>query len=59
MERHQAADFLFLGSMLENEKSKVFVDDVHYNEATNRRIAEAVVDALLRLPGPAVPESKL
>ncbi len=47
MEKLQAPDFVFLGDMTENTKGKVYVDDVHYNEATNEEIAARIGDAIV------------
>jgi hypothetical protein len=46
MEKLQAPDYLFLGDMTENASNKVYVDDVHYNEETNERIAIKIGEAI-------------
>lgn len=46
MEQMTDPDFLFLGAMFEDMNEKVFVDDVHYNEVTNQRIADRLAVAL-------------
>jgi len=40
------ADFLYLGEMLWGISEKVFVDDVHYNERYNEKIAGRICDRL-------------
>jgi lysophospholipase L1-like esterase len=46
MENMTGDDYLFLGDMLHGVSEKVFVDDVHYNEALNERIAEKISTGL-------------
>jgi hypothetical protein len=46
MSEYRAPDFLNLGDMLENVTEKVFVDDVHYNEIVNERIAARICDVM-------------
>lgn len=46
MSRYRSDDFLYLGDMLEHVTEKVFVDDVHYNEVLNERIAARISDRL-------------
>jgi hypothetical protein len=46
METYKAEDYLFLGSLLEKATSKVYVDDVHYNETVNEAIAQQICDRL-------------
>lgn len=48
MEAYKADDYLFLGDLLEKAASKVYVDDVHYNEDVNELIAQKIC-ALLKL----------
>jgi hypothetical protein len=47
MERLVAPDFLFLGHLTEGMTKKVYVDDVHYNEAMNEEIAIKISQAIL------------
>ncbi len=42
MKFYSSPDFLYLGEFLANVREKVFVDDVHYNEKFNSRIAAAI-----------------
>lgn len=46
MKSYEGDHFLYLGDMLEGTSEKVFVDDVHYNEATNKRIASKIAERL-------------
>lgn len=46
MSKDQSPDFLFLGDLLADMHEKVFVDDVHYNEPMNERIARRIVEKL-------------
>lgn len=46
MEQHPEPDLLYLGHMFEGVNRKVFVDEVHYNEETNQRIAERIGEAI-------------
>lgn len=50
LEKYQSPDFLYLGSMLEHVTTKVFVDDVHYNESTGEAIAARVFERVQRMP---------
>ena len=50
MSKDQSPDFLFLGDLLADVHEKVFVDDVHYNEPMNERIARRIVEKLQILP---------
>lgn len=51
MKRDDAPDLLYLGAMLSDVHEKVFVDDVHYNEKWNRRVAEAIADRIIGAAG--------
>ena len=42
MSKDQSPDFLFLGDLLADVHEKVFVDDMHYNEPMNERIARRI-----------------
>ena len=44
MEQLRVRDFLYFGMMLEGVREKVFVDDVHYNEAINEKIARRIAN---------------
>jgi hypothetical protein len=46
MKGYSKADFLYLGEMLWGVPEKVFVDDVHYNERYNEKIAARICDRL-------------
>ena len=46
MENFKAPDFLFLGDLTATATQKVYVDDVHYNEATNEKIASNISAAI-------------
>jgi hypothetical protein len=48
LEAYAAPDFLYLGDMLEGVAEKVFVDDTHYNEVWNERIAQRIADQLMQ-----------
>ena len=43
---YSSSDFLYLGEFLENVSEKVFVDDVHYNEKYNDKIAFKIYNLL-------------
>jgi hypothetical protein len=44
MKYYSSPDFLYLGEFLANVREKVFVDDVHYNEKFNEKIAAAICE---------------
>ena len=46
MENLKSPGFLFLGDMMEKATEKAYVDDVHYNEATNEQIAMKISEAI-------------
>jgi lysophospholipase L1-like esterase len=46
METLKSPDFLFLGDLTDGVTRKVYVDDVHYNEATNEEIALKISDTI-------------
>ncbi len=46
MENYEGKNFLYLGSILEYVKEKVFTDDVHYNGKYNNIIAEHICQFL-------------
>jgi lysophospholipase L1-like esterase len=46
MKTYREADFLYLGGMLEGVSEKVFVDDFHYNEVMNEKIATRICEVL-------------
>jgi len=46
MKYYSSPDFLYLGEFLANVREKVFVDDVHYNEKFNSKIAAAICEFL-------------
>jgi hypothetical protein len=46
MKYYSSPDFLYLGEFLSNVQEKVFVDDVHYNEEFNAKIAAAICEFL-------------
>jgi hypothetical protein len=46
MEGYKSSDFLYLGDMLQDVREKVFVDDVHYNEVLNEKIASRICERL-------------
>ena len=43
---YSSPDFLYLGEFLANVREKVFVDDVHYNEKFNAKIAAVICEFL-------------
>jgi len=46
MKDYSSLDFLYLGEFFENVFEKVFVDDVHYNEKYNEKIAAEICELL-------------
>ena len=46
MKSYTEEDFLYLGEMLRGVSEKVFVDDVHYNERYNEKIAARICSRL-------------
>jgi hypothetical protein len=46
MKYYSSPDFLYLGELLAHVREKVFVDDVHYNEKFNAKIAAAICEFL-------------
>lgn len=44
MKGYNKTNFLYLGEMLQSVAEKVFVDDVHYNEAMNEKIAVRICE---------------
>src|SRR5262249_8791970 len=46
MEAFRSPDFLYLGDLTEQATQKVYVDSVHYNEATNEQIAVKISKAI-------------
>jgi hypothetical protein len=46
MKYYSSPDFLYLGELLAGVREKVFVDDVHYNEKFNEKIAAEICEFL-------------